>query len=223
MHILLVEDHNDLAATVADYLSHRGHSVIRAKDGPSALEQALNANFDAIVLDRKLPQLDGASVCRQLRAQSEDLPILMMTALEALDDKLKGFEAGADDYLVKPFALAELHARLTSLHRRDAHRAQIIKIDTLRYDLLRREGRRGERALNLSPTGRTLLEALLKARGTLVSRAELETAVWGESQNDSGALRVHMHALRSAVDRGEKVKLIHTRQGAGYWLNVDGS
>lgn len=222
MHILLVEDHHDLAATVADYLGHRGHSVIRAKDGPSALEQALNANFDAIVLDRKLPQLDGASVCRQLRAKSEDLPILMLTALDSLEDKLKGFEAGADDYLVKPFALAELHARLISLHRRDAHRAQIIKVDNLRYDLLRREGRRGERDLSLSPTGRTLLEALLKARGTLVSRTELEIAVWGEAQNDSGALRVHMHALRAAVDRSERVKLIHTRQGAGYWLNVNG-
>lgn len=222
MHILLVEDHADLAATVEGYLSHLGHTVVRAADGQTAIERALGLDFDAVILDRKLPRVDGATVCRKLRAEAQEMPILMLTALDTLEDKLSGFEAGADDYLIKPFALAELHARLTSLHRRDSKRVQMVKVDTLSYDLVTREGSRGERPLTLSPTGKLLLETLLKAQGAIVSRAELEAALWPGEEKADGLLRVHMHAVRAAVDRGEAVPLIHTRPGSGYWLGLDG-
>ena len=222
MHILLVEDHADLAATVEGYLTHLGHTVVRTADGSSAVDQALSVDFDAIILDRKLPRLDGARVCQRLRAESLDMPILMLTALDSLQDKLSGFAAGADDYLVKPFALAELNARLSSLRRRDIKRSQLIRIDTLSYDLLTHEGTRGTRPLVFSPIARQLFELLLKARGEVVSRTEMEAAVWPGEKKDAGLLRVHLHAVRSAVDRGEAVQLIHTRPGTGYWLGVDG-
>ncbi len=221
MHILLVEDHVDLAKSVEGYLAHLGHTVVTAGDGLSAIDQAMKVSFDAVVLDRKLPHLDGASVCRRLRSESRTLPILMLTALDTLDDKLAGFEAGADDYLIKPFALAELNARLGSLHRREAQRSPVVKIDNLTYDFGTREGTRGDRPLSLSPTGRRLLEQLLLAKGELVTRAVLEQALWQAEQKDSGLLRVHMHAVRAAVDGGEPVRLIHTRAGVGYRLGVD--
>ncbi len=221
MHILLVEDHADLAASVEGYLAHFGHTVRTASDGLTAVDEALSERYDAVVLDRKLPHLDGASVCRRLRAESRNMPILMLTALDTLEDRLSGFEAGADDYLVKPFALAELHARLASLHRRETRANQIVRVDSLTYDFAAREGNRNGRPLALSPTGRILLEQLLKAQGRVVTRTVLEQAVWEVEQKHSGLLRVHMHAVRATVDRDEKIRLIHTHSGIGYRLGVD--
>jgi DNA-binding response OmpR family regulator len=220
MHVLVVEDHPDLAANVGDYLSAHGHSVDFSADGPSGLRLATEARFDAIVLDRLLPALDGASVCRRLRAQGCAVPVLMLTALDTLDDKLAGFAAGADDYLVKPFALAELLARLEALHRRAAqhHAARVLTVADLRLDRDTLEVHRGDDRLELTPAGRKLLELLMCNTHRVVARAELERVLWGEDAPPTDVLRAHMYALRVAIDRPYPRKLLHTVHGIGYRL-----
>lgn len=222
MRVLVVEDHPDLAANVGDYLSARGHSVDFSADGPGGLRLAAERVFDAVVLDRLLPGLDGASLCRRLRAQGSRVPVLMLTALDTVDDKLAGFAAGADDYLVKPFALAELLARLEALHRRatDHALARELVVADLRFNLDTLEVRRGADVLELTPAGRKLLELLMRNSHRVVAREELERALWGEDPPQADVLRAHMYALRLAIDRPYARKLLHTVHGVGYRLTV---
>jgi DNA-binding response OmpR family regulator len=220
LRVLVVEDNADLAAMIGDFLEARGHRVDFAADGASGLQLALAQPHDAIVLDRTLPRLDGLELCRQLRQRGTATPVLMLTARDTTQDKIAGLGAGADDYLVKPFELAEVEARLLALHRRA--RGQLaqgaLRVADLEYDPASFEGRRAGRGLTLNPTTRKLLEFLMRETARIVPREELEYLIWGDQPPDADVLRAHMHKLREAIDRGFDRKLLHTYRGAGYRL-----
>ena len=218
MRILVIEDNSDIAANLGDYLEERGHAVDFAADGVTGLRLATDKEFDAIVLDLNLPGMDGLEVCRKLRQDArKQTPVLMLTARDALENKLDGFEAGADDYLVKPFALQEVDARLAVLMRRGkGPQSRILNVADLEYNLDTLEVRRGAKLLQLNPTALKILQSLMEASPSVVTRLELETRVWGEELPDSDSLRVHIHGLRAAVDKPFPKALIQTRHGIGY-------
>ena len=220
MRILIVEDHPDLSANLRDFFSAQGHQSESAADGNAGLKLARGSQFDLIVLDRMLPRLDGDEVCRRLRAEGSNTPILMLTARDAVADRVAGLEAGADDYLVKPFAFSELAARITALDRRSRGRAGggPLKVDDLEYDPATYRATRGGKTLPLNPTGRKLLEHLMRQTHRVVPRAELNRLLWGDTPPGPEALRVHLHALRSTVDGDFSRKLVHTVRGVGYRL-----
>ncbi len=223
MKILIVEDNPDLAANLGDYLEDRGHIIDFAADGTSGLRLALQLKFDAIVLDLALPGLDGMTVCQRLREAGRDTPVLMLTARDQLADKLQGFKVGADDYLVKPFELQEVEARLEVLQRRGriTHLRQ-LRIGDLSYDLdtlvVSREGRE----IELNPIALKILRRLMEASPRVVTRAELEELVWGDELPDSDSLRVHIHSLRTAIDKPFAMPMLQTRHGIGYRLLAPG-
>lgn len=224
MHLLLIEDNADIAANVAEYFEPRGDSVDPAADGNEGLGKALTHSYDAIVLDLMLPGLDGLSVCRQLRqAGRTQVPILMLTAKDLLADKIEGFEAGADDYLVKPFSLAELDARLKALVRRARvpQAPRVLTVGDLSFDLDTLEAERGGERLKLNPTTRRILIFLMQNSHRVVTRAELERELWGEQPPQGDFLRAHVHALRTAIDRNFPLKLLHTVHGTGYRLSAE--
>ena len=218
MRILVIEDNNDIAANLGDYLEERGHTVDFAADGVTGLHLAVVNDFDAIVLDLNLPGMDGLEVCRKLRQEArKQTPVLMLTARDALENKLEGFEAGADDYLVKPFALQEVDARLAVLMRRGkGPQSRVLNVADLEYNLDTLEVRRDGKLLQLNPTALKILQSLMEASPSVVTRQELETRVWGEELPDSDSLRVHIHGLRAAVDKPFPKALIQTRHGIGY-------
>jgi DNA-binding response OmpR family regulator len=220
MKILVIEDNPDIAANIGDYLEDRDYVVDFAGDGVTGLHLAVVNDFDAIVLDLMLPGMDGLDVCRKLREDArKNTPVLMLTARDTLDQKLQGFKTGADDYMVKPFELQELEARLQVLARRGkAVQARVLKVADLEFNLDTLTVRRAGKELNLNPTGLKLLQRMMEASPWVVSREELELRVWGEELPDSDSLRVHIHSLRAAVDKPFDVPLIHTRHGIGYRL-----
>jgi len=222
MRVLVVEDHRPIAANISDYLSGLGHRVEIAPNGQKALELATQHDFDAVVLDRMLPKVSGDDVCRRLRSEGRRVPILMLTALDSTADKVAGFEAGADDYLVKPFALAELKVRLEALVRRSRPPSATLRVADLQYDPQTLEARRAGKAIALNPTTRKLLEVLMRESHRVVRRSELEQLIWGDDAPQDDVLRVHMHALRAAIDRPFPKKLLRTIHGAGYRLSADG-
>lgn len=218
--ILLVEDHNDLAATIGAYLEDSGFAMDYAADGSIALNLLEDNHYDIIILDLMLPKVDGIKVCRKLRDRGDSTPILMLTARDQLDDKLEGFEVGADDYLVKPFDMEELSARIGALIRRARGEVSdgAIRIGDLVFDprtmRVEREGAR----LNLSPTSIRILRILMRESPRLVSREQLENELWGDMLPDSDTLRSHMYNLRKSIDRPFETKLLHTVQGMGFKL-----
>ena len=218
MRILVVEDNRDIAANLGDYLEDRGHTVDYAADGVTGLHMAVVNDFDAIVLDLNLPGMDGLEVCRKLRQEGrKQTPVLMLTARDSLDNKLEGFDSGADDYLVKPFALQEVEARLAVLARRGkAAQPRVLLVADLEYNLDTLEVRRGGKLLQLNPTALKILQSLMEASPAVVTRQELETRVWGEELPDSDSLRVHIHGLRAVIDKPFSTNLIQTRHGIGY-------
>lgn len=225
MRVLLVEDNVDLAANVGDYLAAHQHSVDFAYDGPAALQAAIKGDVDVIILDRILPGLDGASVCRQLRElHGIAIPVLMLTAMDALADRVSGLQSGADDYLVKPFAMAELEARLHALYRRASGglTAGTLRVADLEYDTRTLEARRAGKPLQLNRTIRRILEFLLRQNGRMVTRHELEYLLWRDEVPDGDVLRAHMHALRNVIDKPFVHKLLHTVRGTGYRLSAEG-
>ena len=224
MRLLLIEDHRDIAANIAEFFEASGDSVEHVLDGDRGLQLALSQSYDAIVLDLMLPSLDGLALCRQLRqAGHTRVPVLMLTAKDTLDDKIEGFEAGADDYLVKPFSLVELDARLKALVRRTRlpETPRILSVGDLRFDLDTLEAERGGERLKLNPTTRRLLIVLLQNSHRVVTRQELERELWGDSPPQGDFLRAHMHALRTAIDKNFPVKLLHTIHGTGYRLSAE--
>jgi DNA-binding response OmpR family regulator len=224
MQLLLIEDHADIAANITEFFEARGDVVAHAFDGDAGLQQALNETYDVIVLDLMLPGLDGLSLCRQLRqAGRTQVPVLMLTAKDLLADKIEGFEAGADDYLVKPFSLAELDARLKALVRRARvpQASRVLNVGDLRFDLDTLEAERSGERLKLNPTTRRLLIVLLQNSHRVVTRAELERELWGDHPPQGDFLRAHMHALRTAIDKNFAVKLLHTIHGTGYRLSAE--
>jgi DNA-binding response OmpR family regulator len=224
MRLLLIEDHHDIAANISEYFEARGTLVDHETDGERGLRRALSQPYDAIVLDLMLPSLDGLSICRQLRQGGcTSVPVLMLTAKDLLEDKIEGFEAGADDYLVKPFSLVELEARLKALVRRASmpQTTRALTVADLTFDLDTLEAHRGGEPVKLNPTTRRLLLLLMQNTHRVVTRAELERELWGDQPPQGDYLRAHMHALRAAIDRNYPVKLLHTIHGTGYRLTAD--
>jgi DNA-binding response OmpR family regulator len=220
MRLLVIEDHRDIAENIADYLEPRGHILDFAANGVTGLKLATDNNYDVIVLDLMLPGLDGIELCRRLRAQARTTPVLMLTARDRLEDKVQGFEAGADDYLVKPFAMKELEIRIDALKRRSSGRvgSQTLTVADLEYDMATETARRAGRKLDLNPSMRTLLDVLMSNSHRVVPRDELEDALWGDSRPDGDVLRAHIYALRAVVDKPFPRKLLHTVHGVGYRL-----
>ncbi|MHB1143663.1 MAG: response regulator transcription factor [Thiobacillus sp.] len=219
LHILVIEDNPDLAANVCDFLEAKGHVADVAGDGITGLHLAVTKTYDAIVLDIILPGMDGLTLCRKFREEAKrTTPVLMLTARDALDDRVAGLECGADDYVLKPFALRELEARLKALVRRANSRVAsgVLQVGDLVFDPALIRVRRGERAITLPPIPLNLLETLLRASPRAVRREELERAVWGDTPPDSDALRSHMHTVRTAVDGPGEPMLLHTLRGIGY-------
>jgi DNA-binding response OmpR family regulator len=224
MRLLLIEDHADIAANITEYFEAQGVVIDHLADGVAGLEQAIKEPYDAIVLDLLLPGLDGLSICRQLRqAGRTRVPVLMLTAKDLLADKVEGFEAGADDYLVKPFSLIELDARLKALVRRArvVESPRALTVGDLRFDLDTLEAERAGERLKLNPTTRRLLIVLMQNSHRVVTRAELERELWGATPPSGDYLRAHMHALRAVIDRQFAVKLLHTVHGVGYRLTAE--
>jgi len=221
--ILLVEDHPALAETVGDYLEAKGYTVDFAGDGPLALQLATSEHFDAIVLDLMLPGMNGLEVCRRLRQEARlTTPILILTARDQLDDKLKGFEAGADDYLVKPFDLPELVARIEALMRRGRGLASIYRAGDLSMNLETLEVMRAGIEIKLSKTLFDILRILLREAPKVVPRETIERELWGDDLPDSDTLRSHLYNLRKSIDRPFEQPLIETLAGRGYRVRVTG-
>jgi DNA-binding response OmpR family regulator len=221
MKLLLIEDHQDIAENICEYLAGNGHQIDHVLTGEDGLSRVRDAHYDVIVLDLMLPGMDGLSVCRSLRSElKSSTAVLMLTAKDLVVDKVAGFEAGADDYLVKPFSLLELEARLCALARRSAPRPleQILRIADLTYDPDTLAAERASVAVKLNPSTRRLLVLLMQNTHRVVTRRELERELWGEQPPDGDVLRAHMYALRNAVDKPFPRKLLHTHHGEGYRL-----
>jgi DNA-binding response OmpR family regulator len=222
MRVLIIEDDPDILANVADYLGNRGYIVDCAIDGRQGYALASEGNFDLIVLDLMLPRLDGYALCQKLRHEAKcDTPLIMVTARDTLDDRLLGFDAGADDYLVKPFVLAELAARVKALlHRsRRAQAGNTLTVADLELNVDTRTLTRAGVPLRLPPAPMRLLQMLMQASPAVVHRARLEESVWLDSPPDSDSLRTHVHMIRQVIDKPFDVPLLQTVHGVGYQLN----
>jgi DNA-binding response OmpR family regulator len=220
--ILLIEDNHDIAAMVGEHLEQSGYEVDYAADGVTGLHLAITQDVDGIILDLMLPGMDGFDVCRKLRADAgRDTPILMLTARDTLEDKVAGLDAGADDYLVKPFEMEELDARLRAMLRRAAGgvASEVLRVADLEVDTGTLEVRRHGQSITLTPIGLKLLIALMKASPKVLSKRALEKAVWGDVAPDSDALRSHLYNLRKAIDKPFGQTLLHNIPGMGYRLS----
>lgn len=218
--VLIVEDNTDIALLLVDFFTERGHIADYAHDGLTGLHLAASHEHDAIILDLALPGLDGIELCRQLReVKHTDIPILMLTARDTLDDKLLGFAAGADDYLVKPFELLEVYARVQALWRRAKHNpVSLLTVADLSLDTETRKIQRGNQAITLNPIPFKILQLLMESSHRVVPRREIEHLIWGDEPTDSDALRTHISALRNTIDKPFTKKLLHTLHGIGYRL-----
>ncbi|MFF7708533.1 response regulator [Pseudomonas sp. NPDC007930] len=223
MRILIIEDDLDILANITRYLSRRGYIVDCAENGAQGLEMARGGDFELIVLDLMLPRLDGLALCQRLREQpGPRTPVIMVTARDALDDRLEGFEAGADDYLVKPFALAELAARVNAiLQRAQAPRAAVLTVGDLALNTTTLALSRAGQPLKLPPAPLRLLTALMQASPAVVLRRKLEELLWSDSPPDSDSLRTHIHQLRQVIDKPYPQALLRTVHGIGYRLSAD--
>jgi DNA-binding response OmpR family regulator len=224
LRILLVEDHAELAASIIQFLEGEGHQLDYAADGRQGLELARDGAYDVVLLDLRLPLLDGLEVCRQLRATAQRrLPVLMLTARDALDDKIAGFDVGADDYLTKPFALEELLLRCNALGRRhQLHGAQVLTIGELSVDRRRRTVTRAGQVIRLHHTPFEILVALAEAYPAVMTRSELSHRIWGDEPPSSDALATHIYSLRQALDRPFNAPMLKTLHGVGLRLEVPG-
>lgn len=218
MRILVIEDNADISASIYDYLEGRGHVMDAATDGVTGLHLAVTNDYDVIILDLGLPGIDGLDVCRRMRKDARlGTPVLMLTARDALEHKLTGFESGADDYLVKPFALEELAARVQVLHeRRRGKAAETLRVADLVLDRSRHTVTRCGKSVTLNPIGFKILAFLMAESHRVVSRNEIEHVVWGDDPPDSDALRTHLSNLRNAVEKPFDKPLLHTIRGVGY-------
>lgn len=224
MNILLVEDDFDVAQNICAFLETSGHDIEWAPDGLIGLDRATRESRDLIILDISLPRLSGIDLCRRLRELGfSQVPILMLTARSELDDKLKAFDCGADDYVVKPFALEELESRIGALVRRARGyvSSTVLRIGDLEFDTAKQTVRRANRPLHVTATGRKILEAMMRNTDRVMSRAEIEQLIWGDDPPQSDALKIHIHALREVIDRPFELPLISTVRGVGYRISND--
>ena len=220
MYILVVEDERRLAQIVRRVLEEEGHTVDLTHDGEEGLAMASDGSHDVILLDILLPEIDGIEVCRTLRRNRVDTPVLLLTALGDVDDRVRGLDAGADDYLAKPFAFQELLARIRALGRRkvQAREPTQLEVDGLMLDLRRRRAERDGRIIELSPKEFSLLEFLMRNQGRVVTRMQILDHIWGyDYATDSNLVDVYMAYLRRKVD-SEGPSLIRTVRGVGYAL-----
>lgn len=222
MRVLVVEDERKVASFLARSLREKSWAVDLVGTGRAAVQAARSAEYDLVLLDLRLPDLDGLEVCRQLRREGLETPILMLTARGLVEERVAGLDAGADDYLVKPFALAELHARIRALGRRGLNRGVVLRFADLVLDRRLRRVERGGEAVSLTQKEFALLEFLLVRAPETVARTEIVEHVWDASfDSGSNLVEVHMNRLRQKVDQGRAVKLLHTVRGVGYRLGLD--
>lgn len=220
MYILVIEDNPDLVANLYDFLGPRGYVVDAAYDAGSGLRFARDNEYDAIILDLMLPDMDGLEVCSRLRDAGCDTPVLMLTARDTLDGKLEGFSSGADDYLIKPFAMLELDVRLKALVRRGRGELsrELLRVADLMFDPATLHVERENKSISLPPIPLKILSLLMRQSPRVVPRREIERRVWGNDRPESDALRAHMSVLRAAIDRPFKKHLLRTVHGIGYQL-----
>ncbi len=222
LRALIVEDNQDITANLYAFLEPLGYELDCAATGTAGLELAAGGTFDVIVLDIMLPGMDGLAVCHALRTRyTVATPILMLTARDTVADRVTGLDAGADDYLIKPFSMKELDARLRALVRRAQGRQtlSVLRWGDIELDPAAHSASRSGTPLKLSPTGFTILETLLRAAPRIVSRAELEREIWGDAPPDSDALRTHIHELRQKLDKPFAHPLLKTVPHVGYGLS----
>ena len=215
MRILIAEDDDIIADGVSRSLGQAGYSVDWAAHGEAAEEALLAHSYDLLVLDLGLPRLSGLEVLKRLRARHSTIPVLILTALDGTHDRVRGLDLGADDYMVKPFELAELVARIRALSVRRSGQTSRLQVDDLVMELTTRKVSRAGQELHLSPICWALLEHLMRASPEPVPRERLESKIWGDEPPDSNTLKVHMHRLRKAVDKPFGRPLIHTLAGVG--------
>jgi len=219
MRILVVEDDHKVAAFIQAGLEQEGHAVDVLHDGNSAGDQARAVDYDAVILDLMLPGRSGLQVLREIRARKASLPVLILTAKDTVEERVAGLDGGADDYMVKPFALAELSARLRALVRRGAPHEVILRVADLEIDSVRRTVRRGAQTIDLKPKEYALLEFLMRNADRPVTRSLIIEHVWDiHFDSVSNVVEVHINSLRNKIDRSFGVPLIHTIRGVGYIL-----
>ena len=220
MRVLVVEDEPKMANVIAKGLREQSYAVDVAPDGDQGLYLTSINDYDVIVLDVLLPQRDGYEVCREIRARGDATPVLMLTARAAVDDRVTGFDAGADDYLTKPFSFRELMARIRALLRRDSQlRSDVLQIEDLIVDSASHRVSRANHEVELTAKEYALLEYLARRAGQLVSRAEIAAHVWDDTFDPfSNTIEVYMNRLRKKIDGEHSLKLLHTRRGEGYIL-----
>lgn len=223
LKLLLIEDDEKTAAYLAQGLGELGHGCDRTATGLDGLTAAMTYDYDAIILDRNLPRMDGLTVLSALRAERRDTPVLMLSALGQVGDRIAGLEAGADDYLAKPFSFGELIARLNAIVRRrgGGEAAPVLAVGDLRLDTLTRTATRGERRIELLTKEYQLLEYLMRHAGQVVTRTMLLEAVWDYGFNPgTNVIDVHISRLRAKIDAAGETPMIHTVRGAGYRLDA---
>jgi DNA-binding response OmpR family regulator len=224
MRILVVEDQPTVASYLTRALSEQGYAVDLARSGPEALDWAAAVEFDMVVLDVMLPELDGVAVCRRLRNQGNQAGILMLTARDTVDDRVLGLDAGADDYLVKPFELKELLARLRALSRRGTSKNAVLWVADLSLDPRTHVVMRGDSLIKLTSKEYAVLEQLMREPGRVLSRTEIAESVWNyDVYNQSNVVDVYIRNLRRKIDDPFEPKLIQTMRGAGYCIAVQNS
>ena len=226
MKILLVEDEPRLATAVRRVLDDEGYATDWAADGADGLARAEGGEYDVILLDVMLPSYDGYEIARRLRRDGSTVPILMLTARDGIQDRVRGLDSGADDYLVKPFALAELLARVRALGRRAkmgaSAEASVLTVADLELDIRSREARRGTRRIELTAREFGLLETLMRHPGQVMTRSQLLDAVWSyDAVTESNIVDIYVHYLRNKVDKGFDKKLLRTVRGMGYSIRAD--
>jgi DNA-binding response OmpR family regulator len=226
MKLLIVEDEPKVASFLKQGLEEQGNEVSIAYDGIFAKKMALDHEFDAIILDVMIPYLNGMEVARELRAEGIKTPILMLTALGATDEKVNGLDAGADDYLVKPFEFRELLARLRALNKRYSHKQveekKILVLEDLELDLNRKVARRGGKTIDLTAKEFSLLEYLIRNKNRVISRNEILEKVWAAGfDTTTNVIDVYINFLRKKIDKDFTKKIIHTMVGMGYIVKTE--
>lgn len=223
MRVLIVEDEPGVSQFIEQGLVESGYAVDVAQDGEEGLEYALGAEYDVIVLDIMLPKMNGLDVLQEIRNHRLKYPVLLLTARDGLEDRVKGLDAGADDYLVKPFAFPELLARIRALLRRPPLQANpVLKIADLEMDTARREVRRGKKIIELSPREFSLLELLLRHPKQILTRIQIIEHVWNfDFYSETNVVDVYIGYLRRKIDQNSDIQLIHTVRGVGYRLSED--
>ena len=221
MNILVIEDSEETSEYIAAGLKQAGHQISVADDGPKGLRALRRGDYDLLIVDRMLPGLDGLSVVQLIRDQGLTVPVLFLSALGGVDDRVKGLNAGGDDYLIKPFSLRELEARVAALGRRSSRMAKeiLLRAGDLEMNLITRRVSRGETEIDLLPREWELLEYLLTNKGRLVTKKMLLEKIWDfHFDPRTNVVETHISRLRQKVDKGFAIELIHTFRGSGYMI-----